>query len=79
MPGFNASRPCRRVLPMYANTHTTTSVCGLQSTCFRQEARQVIAQACNARVGYTDKHADVVAGPHSLLIYTQSTFQLNLA
>lgn len=48
------------VLPMYANTHTTTSVSGLQSTCFRQEARQVIAQACNARVGYSDKHADVV-------------------
>ena len=48
------------VLPMYANTHTTTSSCGLQSTCFRQEARQVIAQACNARVGYSDKHADVV-------------------
>ena len=48
------------VLPMYANTHTTTSVSGLQSTCFRQEARQVIAQACNARVGYSDKHSDVV-------------------
>ena len=48
------------VLPLYANTHTTTSSCGLQSTCFRQEARQLIAQACNARVGYSDKHADVV-------------------
>ena len=48
------------VLPLYANTHTTTSTCGLQSTCFRQEARQLIAQACNARVGYSDKHADVV-------------------
>lgn len=48
------------VLPMYANTHTTTSVSGLQSTCFRQEARQIIAQACNARVGYSDKHSDVV-------------------
>jgi selenocysteine lyase/cysteine desulfurase/tRNA(Ile)-lysidine synthase TilS/MesJ len=48
------------VLPMYANTHTTTSSCGLQSTFFRQEARQIIAQACNARVGHSDKHADVV-------------------
>ena len=33
------------VLPLYANTHTTTSTCGPQSTCFRQEARQLIAQA----------------------------------
>ena len=48
------------VLPTYANTHTTTSVSGLQSTCFRQEARQIIAQSCNARVGYSDRHADVV-------------------
>ena len=48
------------VLPMYANTHTTTSRCGQQSTFFRQEARQIIAQACNARIGYSDKHADVV-------------------
>lgn len=27
------------VLPAYANTHTTTSVTGLQSTLFRHEAR----------------------------------------
>ena len=38
------------VLTMYGNTHTTTSVTGLQSTCFRLEARQMIAQACNARI-----------------------------
>ena len=36
------------VLPFYGNTHTTTSVTGLQSTCFRHEARQVMAQAVNA-------------------------------
>ena len=29
------------VLPLYGNTHTTTSITGLQSTCFRHEARQV--------------------------------------
>eukprot|EP00959_Pyramimonas_sp_CCMP1952_P349999 7333179-Pyramimonas_sp.AAC.1 len=45
----------REVLPLYANTHTTTSVTGLQSTCFRLEARQVIAQAFNARVHYSDR------------------------
>lgn len=49
-----------RVLPTYANTHTTTSTTGAQSTCYRQEARQVVAQCVNARVGYSDKHADVV-------------------
>ena len=25
----------QRVMPLYANTHTTTSLTGLQSTCFR--------------------------------------------
>ena len=43
------SRP-PQVLPLYGNTHTTTSVTGLQSTCFRLEARQMVAQACNARI-----------------------------
>lgn len=41
----------QQVLPFYANTHTTQSVTGLQSTCFRHEARQIIAQAVNAKVG----------------------------
>ena len=39
-----------QVMPTYANTHTTTSNSGLQSTCFRQEARQIIAQAVNAKI-----------------------------
>ena len=38
------------VLTLYGNTHTTTSITGLQSTCFRIEARQMVAQACNARI-----------------------------
>ena len=41
----------RDVLPFYGNTHTTTSVTGLQSTCFRHEARQIIAQSVNASTG----------------------------
>lgn len=45
----------KHVLPLYANTHTTTSVAGLQSSCFRMEARQIIAQATNARVHYSDR------------------------
>ncbi|DBA00886.1 TPA: LOW QUALITY PROTEIN: hypothetical protein N0F65_008529 [Lagenidium giganteum] len=38
------------VLPHYGNTHTTTSITGLQTTSFRNEARQIIAQAVNARI-----------------------------
>jgi len=34
------------VLPLYANTHTETSRTGLQTTRYREEARQVIHQAC---------------------------------
>eukprot|EP00854_Cymbomonas_tetramitiformis_P012450 gene12450-14709_t len=48
------------VLPVLANTHTTTSATGLQSSCYRLEARTRIAEACNARVNYHDKHSDVV-------------------
>lgn len=40
----------REVLPLYGNTHTTTSITGLQTTCFRHEARQIVAQAVNAKV-----------------------------
>ncbi|KAL4100176.1 hypothetical protein PRIC1_007971 [Phytophthora ramorum] len=38
------------VMPTYGNTHTTTSVTGLQTTSFREEARQIIAKAVNARL-----------------------------
>ena len=34
------------VLPLYANTHTETSRTGLQTTRFREEARQIIHAAC---------------------------------
>jgi hypothetical protein len=33
----------QHVLPLYGNTHTTTSITGYQSSCFRHEARQIIA------------------------------------
>jgi selenocysteine lyase/cysteine desulfurase/tRNA(Ile)-lysidine synthase TilS/MesJ len=39
-----------QVLPLYGNTHTTTSITGSQSTCFRHEARQIVAEAVNAKV-----------------------------
>lgn len=38
------------VMPLFGNTHTTTSITGSQTTCFRHEARQIIAQAVNAKV-----------------------------
>lgn len=38
------------VLPFYGNTHTTTSISGHQSTCFRHEARQIIAESVNAKI-----------------------------
>jgi len=34
------------VLPLYANTHTETSRTGLQTTCFREDARRVIREVC---------------------------------
>lgn len=40
----------REVMPFYGNTHTTTSIIGHQSTCFHDEARQIVAQATNAKV-----------------------------
>jgi len=46
------------VMPLYGNTHTTTSVTGHQSTCFRHESRQIVAQAVNAKI--TGKAAEDV-------------------
>jgi len=36
------------VLPLYGNTHTTTSVTSLQTTLYRHEARDIIRNSCNA-------------------------------
>lgn len=38
------------VMPDYANTHTASSITGHQSTCYRHEARQIIAESVNAKV-----------------------------
>ena len=35
------------VMPMYANTHTEASGTGLQTTAFREDARQIILDACH--------------------------------
>jgi selenocysteine lyase/cysteine desulfurase len=49
------------VLPLYANTHTETSGTGLQTTRFREEARDIIRRA----VGASDEHAVIFAGSGS--------------
>jgi len=36
------------VMPLYANTHTTTSVTGLQSTLYREEARSIVHRCVRA-------------------------------
>jgi selenocysteine lyase/cysteine desulfurase len=46
------------VLPLYANTHTEISGTGLQTTRFREEARNIIREA----VGATDDHAVIFCG-----------------
>lgn len=37
-------------MPFYGNTHTTTSATGLQTTLYRQEARELIASSLNAHI-----------------------------
>src|ERR1700716_1236581 len=49
------------VLPLYANTHTEYSGTGLQTTRFREEAREII----RAAVGAGDAHAGIFTGAGS--------------
>ncbi len=49
------------VLPLYANTHTESSGTGLQTTRFREEARDIIARC----TGATDEHAVLFCGSGS--------------
>ncbi|MDQ2846611.1 MAG: aminotransferase class V-fold PLP-dependent enzyme [Actinomycetota bacterium] len=49
------------VLPRYANTHTESSGTGLQTSRFREDARQTIREA----VGATDDHAVLFTGSGS--------------
>ncbi len=37
----------REVMPLYANTHTETSITGLQTTHFREDARRIILEELN--------------------------------
>ncbi len=47
-----------QVLPLYANTHTESSGTGLQTTRFREEAREIVRRC----VGATDEHVVLFCG-----------------
>jgi selenocysteine lyase/cysteine desulfurase len=49
------------VLPLYANTHTESSGTGLQTTRFREDAREIIREA----VGASEDHAVIFCGSGS--------------
>jgi selenocysteine lyase/cysteine desulfurase len=49
------------VLPLYANTHTESSGTGLQTTRFREEAREIIRSA----LGAGEEHAIIFCGSGS--------------
>ena len=49
------------VLPLYANTHTESSGTGLQTTRFREDAREIVRRC----VGATDEHAVLFCGSGS--------------
>ncbi len=48
-----------QVLPLYANTHTETSGTGLQTTRFREDAREIIRRSMGAN---PEEHAVIFAG-----------------
>ncbi|TAN31988.1 aminotransferase class V-fold PLP-dependent enzyme [bacterium] len=62
------------VLPLYANTHTESSGTGLQTTRFREEAREVIRDA----LGATEEHAVIFCGSGSTAAINRMIDVLNL-
>ena len=62
------------VLPLYANTHTESSGTGLQTTRFREEAREII----RAALGADDRHAIIFVGSGSTAAINRMIDVLNL-
>lgn len=62
------------VLPLYANTHTESSGTGLQTTRFREEAREIIKSA----LGAGDEHAVIFVGSGSTAAINRMIDVLNL-
>jgi selenocysteine lyase/cysteine desulfurase len=63
------------VLPLYANTHTESSGTGLQTTRFREEARQLVLEGCG---GTRATHAVVFCGSGSTSAINRLVDVLNL-
>jgi selenocysteine lyase/cysteine desulfurase len=62
------------VLPLYANTHTESSGTGLQTTRFREQAREII----RASVGANQEHAIIFCGSGSTAAINRMVDVLNL-
>jgi selenocysteine lyase/cysteine desulfurase len=62
------------VLPLYANTHTESSGTGLQTTRFREEAREIIRTA----LGASQEHAVIFCGSGSTSAINRMIDVLNL-
>ena len=62
------------VLPLYANTHTESSGTGLQTTRFREEAREII----RAALGASHEHAVIFCGSGSTAAINRMIDVLNL-
>ena len=62
------------VLPLYANTHTESSGTGLQTTRFREEAREIIRTA----LGAGEEHAIIFCGSGSTAAINRLIDVLNL-
>ncbi len=64
-----------QVMPLYANTHTESSGTGLQTTRFREDARDIIREACGAD---RDEYAVIFAGSGSTAAVDKLIAILNL-
>lgn len=64
----------QEVLPMYGNTHTTTSVTSMQSSFFREEARNILRTAVNA----SEDDLVLFAGNGSTSAIYRLVYSLNL-
>jgi selenocysteine lyase/cysteine desulfurase/CRP-like cAMP-binding protein len=63
-----------QVMPFYANTHTEASASGLQTTRYREEARQMVARS----VGATDKDEVIFCGSGATAAINKLVDILNL-
>ena len=73
--GFIEDYIREQVMPLYANTHTESSGTGLQTTRFREDARDIIRDACGAD---RDEYAVIFCGSGSTAAVEKLIGILNL-